>query len=70
MPETIIKIKQENDEKLKKKKKKGRYSENYVALIFVFGYYYYCYYLEIASLGITNSELIFRNVSLLYSALE
>ena len=32
LPETIIKIKQENEEK-KKKKKKGRYSENCVVLI-------------------------------------
>ena len=31
LPETIIKIKQENEEK--KKKKKGRYSENCVVLI-------------------------------------
>ena len=33
LPETIIKIKQENEEKKKRKKKKGRYSENCVVLI-------------------------------------
>ena len=33
LPETIIKIEQENEEKKKKRKKKGRYSENCVVLI-------------------------------------
>ena len=44
LPETIIKIKQENEEKKKKKEKRkilGKLCRSH----FVFRYYYHCYYL-------------------------
>ena len=43
LPETIIKIKQENEEKKKKEKRKilGKLCRSH----FVFRYYYHCYYL-------------------------